>query len=897
MINILYTLLIYPITQIIELVFTFSQKVFKEPGISVLAVSAVISLLCLPLYNAAEKWQEVERNTVKMLKRKIDLIKAVFSGDERFMILQTFYRQNHYHPAYAMRSTLGLLLQIPFFIAAYSYLSGMEALKGASFLFIQNLGAPDRLVHWGNFTVNILPLLMTAINIISGTLYTKGFPAKDKIQLYGMAVLFLVLLYNSPSALVIYWTMNNIFSLVKNIYYKISFKKKKSFIALFSVIFLVFLVIYLVFFYHGNYFLRILISVVCALSGVFIAVTAFYKKLLDDITTGIFSRWFRRESLPLFIISLVTLWALTGLFIPSTVIASSPQEFSYIDQYTTPLYFIGNTCLQAAGICILWPLFLYFLLKKYQRGFSVLSAVFLFCSLVNVFVFPGRYGVISLELVFDRDASHNLHNIAINLAVLVVPVLLVVFLYRIRREKIIAAAAFFCFVSITGISLYNLIQINGEFKKVKEYRSTNLTSSTATEIAPIFNFSKNGRNTVVIMLDRAVSLFVSYIFEEDPELKEKFSGFIYYPNTVSFNNYTSLGAPPLFGGYEYTPFEVNRRDNTPLVVKHNEALLLMPRIFSEAGYKVTVTDPPYPNYSSRDDLQIYNPYSGVNAMVTDSRYTGIWLKEHDLAFASVSDILKRNLLWYSLFRISPLALRQGIYLQGDYCAPGLMKKMTLTINGYAVLDYLPRLTGISPEKEDTALIMVNNTTHEPSFLQAPDYRPASIVTNFGSGPFRKEPAYHVNAASMKRLGEWFEFLKANNIYDNTKIIIVSDHGAAPNYLIKTSLPFNVEWFNALLMVKDFNASDPIETDQSFMSNADVPFIAFNGQIEKPVNPFTGKSITTDMKLNPLYIAVSGSINLENPASTKYTLNIKKDYYVHTNIFDSHNWTKAETNND
>jgi len=240
-----------------------------------------------------------------------------------------------------------------------------------------------------------------------------------------------------------------------------------------------------------------------------------------------------------------------------------------------------------------------------------------------------------------------------------------------------------------------------------------------------------------------------------------------------------------------------------------------------------------------------------------------------------------------------MALRQGIYLQGDYCAPGLMKKITLTLNGYAVLDYLPRLTGISSEKEDTALIMVNNTTHETTFLQAPDYRPASMVTNLGSGPFRKEPAYHVNAASMKRLGEWFEFLKANNIYDNTRIIIASDHGAAPNYLIKTSLPFNVEWFNALLMVKDFNASGLIKTDQSFMTNADVPFIAFNGQIEKPVNPFTEKLITTDMKLNPLYIAVSGSVNIDKSGSNKYSLDSKKDYYVHTNIFDPKNWKKAE----
>jgi membrane protein insertase Oxa1/YidC/SpoIIIJ len=67
---------------------------------------------------------------------------------------------------------------------------------------------------------------MTAINIIAGAVYTRGFPLKDKIQLYGMALIFLVLLYNSPAGLVLYWTMNNIFSLLKNIYFKIKSPKK-----------------------------------------------------------------------------------------------------------------------------------------------------------------------------------------------------------------------------------------------------------------------------------------------------------------------------------------------------------------------------------------------------------------------------------------------------------------------------------------------------------------------------------------------------------------------------------------------------------------------------------------------------------------------------------------------
>jgi membrane protein insertase Oxa1/YidC/SpoIIIJ len=168
MLNFLYTIIIYPITQIIEFVFVFAQKVFKETGLSVIAISVAISILCLPLYAVAEKWQQIERDTQKRLKPKIDKIKGVFKGDEQYLILSAYYRQNHYHPVYAMRSTFGLLIQIPFFIAAYAYLSQLEALNGASFLFVRDLGAPDALFHIGAFVVNAFPILMTVINIVAG---------------------------------------------------------------------------------------------------------------------------------------------------------------------------------------------------------------------------------------------------------------------------------------------------------------------------------------------------------------------------------------------------------------------------------------------------------------------------------------------------------------------------------------------------------------------------------------------------------------------------------------------------------------------------------------------------------------------------------------------------------
>ncbi|GHV19361.1 hypothetical protein FACS189494_00730 [Spirochaetia bacterium] len=126
----LYTVIVFPLVQLIELAYVFSFRIFGNEGIAIAGVSIVVSVCTLPLYFMAEKQQQAERDTQKKLKPVIDNIKAVFKGDKRFMILQTYYRQNHYHPVFALRSTLSLFIQIPFFIAAYSFLSSFKALQG-----------------------------------------------------------------------------------------------------------------------------------------------------------------------------------------------------------------------------------------------------------------------------------------------------------------------------------------------------------------------------------------------------------------------------------------------------------------------------------------------------------------------------------------------------------------------------------------------------------------------------------------------------------------------------------------------------------------------------------------------------------------------------------------------
>ena len=282
------------------------------------------------------------------------------------------------------------------------------------------------------------------------------------------------------------------------------------------------------------------------------------------------------------------------------------------------------------------------------------------------------------------------------------------------------------------------------------------------------------------------------------------------------------------------------------------------------------------------------------------KYSSHWLENHPEAqIVSVPDILSKNLIRFSIFKISPAIIRTFIFDRGKWLSTEALaddididQKLTIsTINDYSVLDYLPQLTGFL-DSGNTFTIFANLLTHEPAFFQAPDYVPMLKITDIGSGPYSQVSEYHANMAAFLLLGKWFNFLKENNVYDNTRFIIVSDHGwyIGENFPYFLELPngSNLQSYNMLLLLKDFNSSDVFSIDNTFMTGADVPSIALNGLVEKPKNPFTQNEIKIS-KSEPIIITTSGKLH---PTShSKYIFKIENNEWlsVTNNIFDIKNW--------
>lgn len=888
--SILETFLVGPLKLVFEIIYDIGYRFLRDPGLAIVFLSFAVNILVLPLYRRADAMQEAARDTEAKLHDGVAHIKKTFSGDERMMILQTYYRQNHYKPTDALRGSVSLLMQIPFFIAAYQFLSGLEIFRGFSFGPIADLSAPDGLLVIGGISINLLPILMTLINVVSSVLYLRGFPLKTKVQLYGMALFFLVFLYASPSCLVFYWTLNNVFSLLKTIFYKLKDPQKTLRILCtgLGAVLLGFGALI----YHPDSLKR---KVFVIIVGAVLLTPALFLTLKRS---ALFQKTESQPNQKIFLLGTVFLSALTGVLIPSAIIADSPEDFVDITYFYHPLwYVVGASCL-AIGTFLIWMRVFYWLADpKGKRFFEYFAWILCGVALVDYMFFGTNLGVISPALQIKGWLPFSTRQKAVNL--LILTVIAVVLYLCVRKWR--HAAENVLIVSIAALSVmsaWNLVTIKTSVDKIP------LQQGSESE-DPHFRLSTTGENVVVIVLDSAMGEYIPYIFNEKPELKEKFEGFTHYGNTVSFGGHTMFTVSALLGGYEYTPVELNKRSGDSILYKRNEAAKVLPTIFSESGYEVTICDHPYVNYGD---------VPGAAMCIA----TG-WFEPLAQKLESIEHN-HRNFFCFSIMKSMPLFLQNVFYDYGQFCQPnfsaiqvrnGLSASSGMDndfMKNYRVLLNLSNMTQVTAATVDTFLVLYNNTTHDPMLLQEPDYTPAQHVNNtvydaehtdrflIDDRELKMETGhhatyYHANMAAMIQLGNWFDYLRENGVYDNTRIILAADHGtdniSQMDELIMGSGAQDVEGLYPLLMVKDFG-SEGFDTSDEFMTNADVPTLAMQDIIRDPVNPFTGNPISDGEKTaHDQFIIISENVPLNDGT---YTFPPTKWGGVRDNIWDKDNWT-------
>lgn len=896
----LYQIIVGPIEYFLKLIFAVCHSITFDDILSLVGLSLTINFLTLPLYNRADLYQTMEREKQRKMEQGIKKIKRAFRGDERFWILSAYYKEQDYKSVYVFRSALSVLLQIPFFLAAYNYLSSVSWESAW-------LGSADQWLTIGNIHMNVLPILMTMVNLLSGIVYSKELKWKEKWQIFALPLLFLIILYNSPSGLVIYWIFNNLFSLFKNIVVRMRLTKIAQKICA-ILAYIVGMVVFMSVVYVGCYSADletdpqlncIVVVGLFLLSNVPIIVWLYIKEhkisAFPDATEhtepSIYNLFWKE----------LYLFVFGGVFIATNVIAASPMEFIQTSM-AEMLEMLSCLLLCTGGFLFVWMTIFYYLVPRTQRLiFSEIMSFIIFLVSYNYFFWGNHYGLLRVDLHYEDGVHYAWTEALGSLLCLWIVTGIFFFLYRKLYPYLRKRGTNIVLLMTVGL-VFVVIQQSVAIGRTLAFSKAGAIQVDADDA--IFRLSKDKENVVIIMLDRAIGAYVPYIMEERPELLQQFDGFTLYTNAISLGKFTNLGAPELFGGYEYTPTAMNARADESLRDKHNEALKVLPVLFEENDFHVIVADLPYANYQWVSDMSIFNVYEDVQAY--NLEYSIAIKKSFTLKDREAQGDAFRD---YSVFRCMPLFLHRFVYdqvLNGDD-GPDMTGK-TAFAAAYTSLDTMVYNTEIVQDEQGYFIAYNNNMTHEPRILQLPDYtfdeledvdnsgyrEPDTYILANGQEMKMQSEAqrahYHVNIAALLKLGEWLQFIQDNGAYDNTRIIIVSDHGRAlgqfENMLINEEV--DAEAFNCLLMYKDFHAHGfHVSTD--YMTNADVPTMAVQNIIPNAQNPFTGKLITMADKAD---VRVTLSEKFEVSDRNVFDTSDAPWYHVQGDIFKRENWVKV-----
>jgi YidC/Oxa1 family membrane protein insertase len=191
-------------------------------GWAIVLLTVIIRIPFIPLVNKSQKAMK----RMQEIQPRMTEIREKYKKDPQRMQreIMGLYKKYKVNP---LGGCLPILLQIPIFFALYKILLIAIELRGTPFmLWIKDLSAPDTLFghvpSWfpliGGFAIGPLPILMGITMIIQQKMTpTSMDPAQNKMMML-MPIIFTFLFLNFASGLVLYWLMNNIFSIAQQFY-------------------------------------------------------------------------------------------------------------------------------------------------------------------------------------------------------------------------------------------------------------------------------------------------------------------------------------------------------------------------------------------------------------------------------------------------------------------------------------------------------------------------------------------------------------------------------------------------------------------------------------------------------------------------------------------------------
>jgi YidC/Oxa1 family membrane protein insertase len=178
-------------------------------GLSIIITTLILKIVFLPLTLTASK----SAKRMQKIQPEMQALKEKFKDNPQKMKTETMelFKKHKVNP---MGGCLPILITIPFFFGFFTMLQSTAELRFQSFLWAQDLSAPDTITQIFGFPINIMPILMGITSIIQMRLTPQ--PTTDNMQakmFKFVPYMFIVFCYYYSCALAIYWTVGNIFTI------------------------------------------------------------------------------------------------------------------------------------------------------------------------------------------------------------------------------------------------------------------------------------------------------------------------------------------------------------------------------------------------------------------------------------------------------------------------------------------------------------------------------------------------------------------------------------------------------------------------------------------------------------------------------------------------------------
>ncbi|MGA0093759.1 MAG: membrane protein insertase YidC [Chthoniobacterales bacterium] len=177
---------------------------------AIIVLTIIIKALLWPLQNKATN----SMRKMAALSPKMTELREKYKDDPTKMNqeLMKLYKDYGVNP---FSGCIPILIQIPIFFGFYSMLGTAIELRNSSFLWVHDLSQPDTIGHFLGFPINVLPILMALTMLWQMHITPKtGDAAQQRVFMF-MPVIFILFAYNFASALSLYWTTQNLISIVQ----------------------------------------------------------------------------------------------------------------------------------------------------------------------------------------------------------------------------------------------------------------------------------------------------------------------------------------------------------------------------------------------------------------------------------------------------------------------------------------------------------------------------------------------------------------------------------------------------------------------------------------------------------------------------------------------------------